>query len=63
MRQFLLKSQSLGLFDTFWAEKDSQVAVAVQQLFEEYFAESFAQSPTPGLIDKVSLTALISEKF
>ena len=63
MRQFLLKSQSIGLFDSFWAEKDSQVAAAVQQLFDEYFAESFAQSPTPGSIDKASLSALISEKF
>ena len=53
----------MGLFDAFWAEKDAQVAEAVQQLFEEYFAEAFAQSPTPGLIDKVSLSALINEKF
>ena len=37
--------------------------VAVQQLFEEYFAESFAKSSTPGSIDKASLSALINEKF
>ena len=63
MRLFLLKSQSLNLFQSYWAKEDSQASSAAQHFLDEHFKDSFELSHTPGFIDEVSLQVLIDESF
>jgi len=48
MRAFLLKCMEASLFADFFAQKDHELAVTVESLFEEYFAEVFNQGESPG---------------
>ena len=53
----------MGIFDSFFAQKEEQLDVQVDFLFQEYFKAVFEDSPTAGFVDKATLTTLISEKF
>lgn len=63
MRAFLLTCLEGNIFNDFFVHKDQDLALTVDSMFQEYFAEAFSQSETPGQISKSKLTAVINEKF
>ena len=63
MRKFLLRCLEEGIFAEFYAKKDDELNIAVEGLFEEYFAEAYAQSSTPDCLDRNQVAALIQVKF
>ena len=60
---FIVKCLENGIFDDFYAQKDAELTLAVESLFEAYFLEIFQSSSTPGSIDKATMLKLIDEKF
>ena len=63
MRSFLTKCLEAGIFNDFYAQKDAELEGAVESLFNEYFAEEFNNSETPGRLERVTVQATIQVKF
>ena len=63
MKVFLLKSLEIGIFESFFTQKEGELDAKVETLFQEYFRAVFLNSVTAGFVEKATLITLISEKF
>ena len=63
MKVFLLKSLEIGIFESFFTQKEGELDAKVDTLFQEYFRAVFLNSVTAGSVEKATLITLISEKF
>ena len=63
MKQFLLKSLKLGIFNDFFERKEAELNANVEQFFDSYFKSLFEESDSKDTVDKFFLTAHIAEKF
>ena len=62
MRTFLIKCMEGNLFYDFFAQKDNELSALVESIFNDYFAEAFAQSEDPHQIVKMTRRAVIDDK-